>query len=94
VPPLRSPEKLPIAKLLLSGMVSNLIQNSRTAQILTRLDATYVDKAKREAVEDKRKAEAQWYDISYVDKKREVEDKRKAEAQWYDISYVGKKLST
>ena len=75
-------------------MVSNMIQNPRAVRILTRSDATYVDKAKREAAEAKRKAEAQWYDISYVDKKREVEDKRKTEAQWYDISYVGKQLST
>jgi hypothetical protein len=55
--------------------------------LLTFSDISYVDKAKREAVEDKRKADAQIYDISYVDKKRDAE--AEADAQIYDISYVG-----
>lgn len=66
-----------------------------TARMLTRSDITYIDKVKREAVEDKRKADAQFYDITYIDKvKREAEDRRKADAQYYDITYIGKSLFT
>lgn len=63
--------------------------------MLTRSDITYIDKVKREAIEDKRKADAQFYDITYIDKvKREAEDRRKADAQYYDITYIGKLLFT
>jgi hypothetical protein len=42
------------------------------------IDTTYIDKAKREEVDSKREAEAQWYDITYIDKRDEEEKKRKA----------------
>jgi hypothetical protein len=56
------------AKQTPSGMVSNLkngsIRVSSHAELRT--DITYIDKAKREAVEDKRTADPQWYDITYI----------------------------
>jgi hypothetical protein len=42
--------------------------------LIASIDITYVDK--REEVEEKRKADPQWYDITYVDKREEVEKKR------------------
>jgi hypothetical protein len=60
-------EKSRTVKLPLSGMVSVWAEALYfSVHVLTTSDITYIDKAKRAEFEEKRKADPQWYDITYM----------------------------